>query len=59
MASDVMAMATVHQLLPGLMEVVVEVGSPSLNDVSFHFSVQQSLGAELPEAQALVGDLRR
>ncbi len=53
------SIADTTQLLPGLMEVVIDVRSPSLTDLAFHFNVRDVAGSRTVEAAALVGDVDR
>jgi hypothetical protein len=57
LVSDVTSMATVTQLLPGLMEVILDVAQPSLTDLAFNFSVSHSTGSATLDASSLVGDV--
>jgi hypothetical protein len=54
--TDVTAMAVATPLLPGLIDVVLD--GNKLSDLAFNFSVRHGAGAELMEANMLVGDKR-
>jgi hypothetical protein len=49
-------MAVATPLLPGLIDVVLD--GNKLSDLAFNFSVRHGAGAELMEANMLVGDKR-
>ncbi|HUQ87390.1 MAG TPA: hypothetical protein VM096_07525 [Vicinamibacterales bacterium] len=57
--TDVTTMAAVSQLMPGLMEVVLDVSKPNLTDVAFQFKVAHIDGSETMHATTLVGDVKK